>query len=66
MKHFKEYFPEFLMIFLAVTMGFFAESYREHLSDKTKEKEYMTITSQNKDTKVAFEMKIEYSNYTIM
>ncbi|HEY4875714.1 MAG TPA: hypothetical protein VIH86_09100 [Puia sp.] len=28
-KRFKEYFLEFLMIFLAVTMGFFAESLRE-------------------------------------
>ncbi len=40
-KKWKEYFLEFLMIFLAVTMGFFAESYREHLSDKHREKEYM-------------------------
>src|ERR1700686_4473183 len=40
-KHWKEYFLEFLMIFLAVTMGFFAESYREHLGDRAKEKEFM-------------------------
>jgi hypothetical protein len=40
-KNFKEYFLEFLMIFLAVTMGFFAESYREHLVDIKKEKEYI-------------------------
>ena len=38
-KNFKEYFLEFLMIFLAVTMGFFAESYREHLADKEKVKQ---------------------------
>ena len=31
-KNFKEYFLEFLMIFLAVTMGFFAENIREHFS----------------------------------
>jgi hypothetical protein len=37
-KKWKEYFLEFLMIFLAVTMGFFAESYREHLADKEKVK----------------------------
>ncbi|MEO6613823.1 MAG: hypothetical protein ABIT05_13610 [Chitinophagaceae bacterium] len=37
-KPFKEYFLEFLMIFLAVTMGFFAESYREHLVNKEIEK----------------------------
>jgi hypothetical protein len=33
-KKFKEYFLEFLMIFLAVTMGFFAESIRERISNK--------------------------------
>lgn len=30
------------MIFIAVMMGFFAESYREDLGDRHKEKEYMT------------------------
>jgi hypothetical protein len=40
-KNFKEYFLEFLMIFLAVTLGFFAENIREHLSDSAKEKEYI-------------------------
>jgi len=29
------------MIFLAVTMGFFAESLREHISDKEKERDYI-------------------------
>lgn len=38
-KDFKEYFLEFLMIFLAVTLGFFAESYREHLVTKETEKQ---------------------------
>jgi hypothetical protein len=41
-KNFKEYFLEFLMIFLAVTMGFFAENLRESITDHAKEKEYMT------------------------
>jgi hypothetical protein len=41
-KNFKEYFLEFLMIFLAVTLGFFAEGLREHMGDKTKEKEYLS------------------------
>lgn len=40
-KKWKEYFLEFLMIFLAVVMGFFAESYREHLTDQKREKEYI-------------------------
>jgi hypothetical protein len=40
-KNFKEYFLEFIMIFLAVTMGFFAESIREHLADHSKEMQYV-------------------------
>jgi hypothetical protein len=36
-KTFKQYLLEGLMIFLAVTMGFFAESLREHIADKKKE-----------------------------
>jgi len=38
-KNFKEYFLEFLMIFLAVTMGFFAETIREGISEDSKAKE---------------------------
>lgn len=41
-KRFKEYLLEFLMIFLAVTMGFIAENIREHFSDASKENEYIT------------------------
>ncbi len=40
-KRFKEYLLEFLMIFLAVTLGFLAENMREHITDRTKEKEYI-------------------------
>ena len=40
-KRFKEYLLEFLMIFLAVTMGFIAENIREHISDNSKEREYI-------------------------
>src|ERR1700731_218101 len=40
-KKFKEYFLEFLMIFLAVTMGFFAENLREKITDSRKIHEYM-------------------------
>ncbi|HEV8506000.1 MAG TPA: hypothetical protein VGQ53_11390 [Chitinophagaceae bacterium] len=38
-KRFREYFLEFLMIFLAVTMGFFAETIRESFSENAKAKE---------------------------
>src|SRR5436190_3518704 len=41
-KTFKEYFFEFLMIFLAVTMGFIAEGLREHIGDKAKERAYLS------------------------
>ncbi len=40
-KNFKEYFLEFLMIFLAVTLGFFAENLREHFERKKNAKEYL-------------------------
>ena len=40
-KKFKEYFLEFLMIFLAVTMGFFAENIREHFAENRQEHEYV-------------------------
>ena len=39
-KNFREYFLEFLMIFLAVTMGFFAENIREHVTDTARAKVY--------------------------
>ncbi|MEP6674754.1 MAG: hypothetical protein ABJA78_06355 [Ferruginibacter sp.] len=39
-KNFKEYLLEGLMIFLAVTLGFFAENYSEHVTDAQREKEF--------------------------
>jgi hypothetical protein len=46
-KNFKEYFLEFLMIFLAVTMGFFAESLRENISEKKMMHRYMAQMVEN-------------------
>src|SRR4051794_32456759 len=40
-KKWGEYLLEFLMIFLAVTMGFFAEQIREGFVESRHEKEYM-------------------------
>src|SRR5215467_8364072 len=40
-KSFKEYFLEGLMIFLAVTLGFFAENLREKISNHEREINYM-------------------------
>ena len=39
-KGFKEYILEGLMIFLAVTMGFFAESLREHINEHSRAQEF--------------------------
>lgn len=40
-KSLKEYLLEGLMIFIAVSMGFFAEKIRENISDREKEKDLM-------------------------
>lgn len=40
-KRTREYLLEFLMLFLAVSMGFAAENLREHLSDEAKVRAYM-------------------------
>jgi hypothetical protein len=40
-KGLKEYLLEFVMIFLAVTLGFFAENIREYVADHAKEREYV-------------------------
>jgi hypothetical protein len=34
-KPWKEYFLEYIMIFLAVVTGFFAEGLREHMGDRS-------------------------------
>src|ERR1700683_511581 len=51
-KKFKEYLLEFLMIFLAVTMGFFAETIREKISENHREKNYIAglINNAQNDT----------------
>lgn len=41
-KKLAEYVLEFLMIFLAVFLGFLAENWREHIVDRRREKELMT------------------------
>ena len=40
-KKWTEYLLEFFMLFLAVFLGFVAENWREHVSEKEKEKQYM-------------------------
>lgn len=40
-KNWKEYFTEFVMLFAAVTLGFFAENYREHQIEKNREIQFL-------------------------
>ncbi len=40
-KTFMQYFLEFILIFLAVMLGFFGENLREKIADHSKEKEYI-------------------------
>lgn len=54
-KPWKEYLLEGLMIFVAVTMGFFAESLREHINDHEKETKYVTA--------LKAELKSDTANY---
>ncbi len=46
-KRFKDYLLEGFMIFIAVTMGFFAERLRERLYSKEREKEYINSLIDN-------------------
>ncbi|MBS1918108.1 MAG: hypothetical protein JST87_17695 [Bacteroidetes bacterium] len=56
-KPWKEYILEYIMIVLAVTTGFFAESLREHINDKSKEKEYLLS--------LANELKYDTAQYNV-
>ena len=40
-KHFKHYLFEFLMLFLAVTLGFFVENFREERVERSREKQFI-------------------------
>ena len=40
-KKWTHYFWEFLMLFLAVTLGFFVENQREHFVEHRREKQYV-------------------------
>ena len=40
-KKWKEYLTEFIMLFAAVTLGFFAENQREHFVERHRETQYL-------------------------
>jgi hypothetical protein len=61
-KNFKEYFLEFIMIFLAVTLGFFAENIRESIKDKKQLHEYIEsmVNDLQSDTSL-YHSAVEYN-----
>jgi hypothetical protein len=62
-KSFKEYLLEGLMIFIAVTMGFFAESLREVITDHERANQYMEnmVMSVASDT-IELKRTIQFAN----
>lgn len=58
-KKWKEYITEFVMLFAAVTLGFFAENQREHLIEGNREKQYMQSLFEDlrKDTTILNNLK---------
>ena len=58
-KKWKEHFLEFFMLFLAVSLGFFAENQREHYVERHRETQYMEslVEDLKNDT-------IEFNNVT--
>ena len=63
-KKWSEYIIEFLMLFAAVTLGFFAENVREHqiIEDKTKQNLQSIILDLKKDSLLIQERIKEYEN----
>jgi len=66
-KGLKEYILEGMMIFIAVMMGFFAESLREHMADREREKQYMhaMVADLQKDS-VQIDNAIAYTKHAIV
>jgi hypothetical protein len=60
-KKFKEYFLEFIMIFLAVTLGFIAENIREDITQHQRAKTFGA--SMIEDLKADTAQIIKYSKY---
>jgi hypothetical protein len=44
-KKWSEYMLEFFMLFVAVTLGFFAENIREHIAEENKKKELLEVVA---------------------
>jgi uncharacterized membrane protein YheB (UPF0754 family) len=63
-KNWKEYITEFIMLFAAVTLGFFAENIREHqVIDNHKNQNLITMIDDLKQDSVQIDKRIdEYTN----
>lgn len=62
-KNWKEYITEFIMLFLAVTLGFFVENYREHYIERVREKEFLQLILQDVDMDItSIDTNIHYRN----
>jgi hypothetical protein len=66
-KNWKEYITEFVMLFAAVTLGFFAENVREHqiIEHKTQQNLQSIILDLKKDSVLIQDRIKEYENATI-
>jgi hypothetical protein len=65
-KNFKEYLLEGLMIFIAVTLGFFAETIREHITEHNRAKEYAGyMISDLKTDTTQLDSYISYMSYAV-
>lgn len=66
-KNWKEYITEFLMLFAAVTLGFFAENVREHqiIEHKTQQNLHSIILDLKKDSVLIQDRIKEYEKATI-
>lgn len=61
-KSFKEYILEGLMIFLAVTMGFFAEGLREHINESSRANEFaVTLYADLKEDTAELHQYLSYN-----
>ena len=65
-KKWNQYFLEFVMIFLAVTLGFFAESFRQHIINKGKERQYISGFIRNvRDDTLNLRHVIEFDEWQV-
>jgi hypothetical protein len=65
-KKWKEHFLEFFMLFLAVTLGFFAENQREHYVERHRETQYMeSLVEDLKNDTAEFSKQLRGASYLV-